>query len=139
MKQLATLGNTLLLLFCLSACGTSRMATYKSDGPIRNLQMATDKEYGYTQENPIRVGGGSNGPGNERAFLNLLAGPNGEAITYSRLGSCCMFKTKNGLFNDSGMLDKYELKWNGGDESIILFLNMYDYETPMCPVGLTLK
>lgn len=46
--------------------------------------ISADKTYGYTQGNPVRVGGG---PSRERAFLDNLRGPNGEKVTYTRLSS----------------------------------------------------
>lgn len=67
---------------CITACSSTRRATYKSDSPLVNLTMATDKSYGCPESNPIRV---------------------------------------------------------GGDEAVVLYLNMYDYEKPMYPVGLTVK
>lgn len=66
--------------------------------------------------------------------LNALAGPNGEKVAYERLGSCCPFKTKNAVFGDSGMLDKYEITIEGSSKKIILYLNMYDSETLQVPV-----
>ena len=54
-------------------------------------EISTDKSYGFTEKNPVRVGGVDKleGPLNERRFLNALAGPNGEKVSYYRLGSCC--------------------------------------------------
>ena len=85
------------------------------------------------------VGKEGGGPKDERRFLNALAGPNGEQISYHRLGSCCGFFTKNGLFGDSGMLDKYEVTYEGLDKPIILYINMYDSDVLQVPVGFTLR
>jgi hypothetical protein len=83
------------------------------------------------------VGGISEGPKNERRFLNALAGPNGEKISYNRLGSCCPFNTKNSPFG--GMLDKYEITYPGLEKSLIIYINMYDSKELVVPVGLKLK
>lgn len=102
-------------------------------------EYSKDKTYGYTKENPIMVGGGSEGPKNERRFLNALAGPNGEILKYNRLGSCHPFKTQNGVFGNTGMLDKYSITYKGLKKEIILYINMYDSDTLKVPVGFTLR
>ena len=101
--------------------------------------FSDDPSYGYTKENPIMVGGGVfEGAQNQRRFLNALAGPSGEQISYTRLGSCCHFKTDNSSFGDTGLLDMYAVTYDGLDEQIILFLNMYDSDLLKVPVGFTL-
>ena len=46
--------------------------------PWRPLtKTATSRDYGYTEANPIKVGGGSAG---ERRYLNSLRGPQGQVI-----------------------------------------------------------
>jgi len=104
-------------------------------------QYSDDPSYGYSEGNPVKVGGISNnqGPLNERRFLNALMGPNGEPITYSRIGSCCKFKTKNGLLDNAGFLDKYEIAYKGLKEPIILYINMYDSDRLRIPVGFKKK
>ncbi len=99
---------------------------------------STDKTYGYTKNNPVMVGGESEGPKNERRFLNALAGPNGEEISYYRVGSCCSFKTKNSSFG-GGALDIYSISYEGLNESLTLYINMYDSDTLRVPVGLKLR
>lgn len=97
--------------------------------------------YGYSPENPILVGSGDNrqGPANERNYLNLLLGPNGEEIKYVRKGSCCPFETKNGILG-GGMLDIYEITYEGLDKPIVLYLNMYDPPKDyLLPAGFKLK
>lgn len=137
--------------FLMSSCATSKKAARKEEIKV-NVQhelldartfkitkFTKDKTYGYTEDNPIKVGGGMEGPLNEQRFLNALAGPNGEKVTYKRQGSCCPFKTPNAVFGDSGMLDMYEVIIEGASEKIILYLNMYDSGTLQVPVGFTLR
>lgn len=99
------------------------------------------KGYGYTSKEPIKVGGVREGigPASERAYLNKLAGPKGEAIWYSRVGSCCPFKTSNGFLNNSGMLDVYKVTYQGNTDTVELYLNMYDYEEQKLPKGFSWK
>ncbi|WP_299985912.1 hypothetical protein [uncultured Pontibacter sp.] len=103
-------------------------------------EVSEDKTYGYDSKNPIMVGGAdkSEGPLNERRFLNALAGPDGEVISYHRLGSCCSFQSKNGMMG-GGLLDKYSITYEGLAEPIILYINMYDSAKLKVPVGFTLK
>ena len=111
-----------------------------SGDPFALTEISDDKTYGYKESNPIKVGGSneSKGPLNERRFLNALTGPNGEAIEYVRVGSCCPFNTKNG-FMGQGMLDKYKITWSGQTEGVFIYINMYDKDKLKIPVGLSVK
>ncbi|MGC1378142.1 MAG: hypothetical protein WA821_18070 [Anaerolineales bacterium] len=89
--------------------------------------VSTDKTYGYTQENPIKVGGDDfGGPPRERAYLDNLAGPHGEPISYNRTGSL-----------DSGdtILDAYEI--SGLSKPVTLYIDEYSFTEPQAPVGFT--
>lgn len=110
----------------------------RDDLTFKIVEFSQDKTYGYTEKNPIKVGGFSDGPKNERRFLNALAGPNGETISYYRVGSCCEFKTKNGPFG-GGMLDIYSVTYAGAPQEIRLYINMYDADILKVPVGFTLR
>ncbi|OJX49430.1 MAG: hypothetical protein BGO88_14385 [Flavobacterium sp. 38-13] len=101
-------------------------------------KVNTDASYGYTEKNPIKVGGFSNGPANERSYLNSLSGPNGETINYERTGSCCAFETKNSPFS-GGMLDVYAVTYEGKKDTVVLYLNMYDKASLKAPVGFKFK
>jgi hypothetical protein len=138
-----------LFIIPFFSCRTSPKASFSTSNSAKIKQVllddntfkievySQDKKYGYTKSNPIKVGGGSEGPKNERRFLNALAGPNGERIHYVRLGSCCPFKTKNSEWG--GMLDMYEVTIEGSEEKVILYINMYDSDVLMVPVGFTLR
>lgn len=104
-------------------------------------ELSEDKSYGFDKSNPVKVGGSneSSGPRNERRFLNALLGPNGEELKYFRAGSCCAFKTPNGAFDNTGMLDNYRVTWTGADDTLNIFINMYDKGDLKIPVGLTAK
>lgn len=110
----------------------------KTSNSFLLTEISKDKTYGYTKKNPIKVGGVNDGPINERRYLNALSGPNGETVHYQRQRSCCAFKTKNGIMG-SGLLDIYEIRYDGLEEPIILYINMYDYEELKAPVGFTIK
>ncbi len=91
--------------------------------------VSTDTSYGYSEDNPIRVGGQSfGGPARERAYLDTLLGPSGEEITYVRLGSVDHAET---------ILDVYEITYSGLAAPIILYLDEYAFETLYAPAGFT--
>jgi hypothetical protein len=139
----------LLLVACKSVEKAGGKAGYGSPQVKQELvddqmflikEYAADKKYGYTVKSPIMVGGGTTeGPKNERRFLNALEGPNGEKVYHQRLGSCCSFYTKNGSYRNIGLLDKYEVTYEGLETPIILYINMYDSDVLKVPVGFTLK
>jgi hypothetical protein len=101
-------------------------------------EVSADPTYGFTEANPVKVGGAleQEGSRNQQLFLNALLGPNGEPITYQRRGSCCPFPTPHG-FAGRGLLDVYEITYPGSADPVVLFLNMYDYDPPKAPRGFS--
>jgi hypothetical protein len=145
MKNLLILLSALLVVSCSSTRNTNTsQSTFTGkhelldDLTFKIVEFSQDDTYGYTQKNPIMVGSFSEGPKNERRFLNALAGPNGEKISYYRIGSCCEFKTKNSPFG-GGLLDKYSVTYEGSTKEIVLYINMYDADVLRVPIGFTLK
>lgn len=144
------------VLFLFSSCSSSKKTTSSSNESTENIEptehalfneitfllteVSTDKKYGYSEENPIKVGGldKSGGPKEERKFLNALTGPNGEDVTYNRINSCCHFESERGMFG-MGLLDVYEVKWVGLKKPKILYINMYDYGQLKAPYGFGFK
>jgi len=109
-------------------------------------EYSTDMTYGYTESNPIMVGGAKEKEGvqNEIRFLKALAGPLGFPVIYKRLYSCCNFYSENGNIGDDGigrgLLDVYEVMHDGLNEPVKLYINMYDSDVLKVPVGgFTLK
>lgn len=134
------------ILLVSFSCTSSRKLSSSSkpiladDNTFLISEKSADPTYGFTEKNPIKVGGveDSQGPKNERRFLNALSGPNGEPVSYQRAGSCCPFKTKNG-FNGRGMLDNYRVTWEGSKDTVSIYINMYDYGQLKAPVGFEIK
>lgn len=111
----------------------------KGDNTFEINQFSTDKKYGYDKDYPINIFyKTTNTDANQERFLNALAGPKGEKITYSKLESCCPFPTKRSDMG-AGFLDVYELKWEGQKKPIVLYLNIYEKGVLMVPFGLRLK
>jgi hypothetical protein len=129
LARMASLG-----LLALAAC-SSTPKERPSRSPLQHRsQHAPPDSYGFTPDNPIRVGGGPDG---QHAFLEALRGPEGQPIAWRRLGSCCEFETPNGLMG-FGLLDMYEVHYEGLERPVILYLDMYDAEPVAAPVGFTL-
>ncbi|HHU26804.1 MAG TPA: 2-dehydro-3-deoxyphosphooctonate aldolase [Bacteroidales bacterium] len=145
MRKIIILFAALLLISCGSTknrsttqsmfSGKHELVDYQT---FKVDEYSQDESYGYTEKNPIKVGGVTEGPMNERRFLNALAGPNGEKISYYRMGSCCHFKTQNSP-TGTGLLDKYSVTYKGATKEIVLYINMYDVDLLKVPVGFTLK
>jgi hypothetical protein len=135
---------TRILCFALVAALVACSATKKiasvpppvllDENTFKVTSISTDKTYGYSEKNPVKVG---NGPKNARRYLNALAGPHGEKISYTRIGSCCTFKTATG-YGGIGQLDKYRITWPGQAAPILLYVNMFDLGELKSPSGFTI-
>ncbi len=139
MKKIIICGIT----WCLISCSVSKnivKTDLLNNQTFALTEVSEDPTYGLSEKNPIEVGGvdKNEGPINERRFLNALAGPNGEAISYRRSNSCCPVKSKNGLMGYA-MLDNYRVTWEGAKDTISIYINMYDSGTLKVPVGFTIK
>ncbi|HEX5653307.1 MAG TPA: hypothetical protein VFX58_09545 [Chitinophagaceae bacterium] len=119
---------------------TGSRAAMLDNNTFELKEISSDETYGYSENNPVKVGGvkDSEGPLNERRFLNALLGPNGETVSYSRKGSCCPFKTPNG-FSGAGLLDRYEVSYEGLEKPVYIFINMYDFGELRAPRGFSFK
>jgi hypothetical protein len=102
--------------------------------------FSKDKKYGYNPDYPVNIffKNTRDEATNEVRFLNALAGPNGEKITYKRLETCCPFPTKRSDMG-AGFLNVYELTWEGQKKPVTMYLNIYEIGILMVPMGLTLK
>jgi len=145
--------HLLLLLIAVSIWGTSPASAQDSKGtsfritaemmgarypPMKLNKQATSETYGYSETDPILIGGGfDEGSKNIYSFLNALRSPNGQKIHYDRVGSCCSFDTPNSPFDGKGLLELYEIMYDGLEAPKRLYFNWYDKKEPLIPVGLT--
>lgn len=148
MKKIALF---LTVLFIVASCGSIKSSIKNVDNnapePVvgKNnsfiiTQYSKDKKYGYDKDYPINIyfRGTKNDTINQKYFLNALAGPKGEKVTYTKMENCCPFPTKNSDMG-AGFLDVYELKWEGQKKPVLLYLNIYERGLLTVPVGLSLK
>ena len=114
--------------------------TLSADNTFVLTEYSKDKKYGYDADYPINVFYQNTKDENLNAerFLNALAGPKGEKITFSKIESCCPFPTKRTEIG-AGFLDVYELKLDGQTESLKLYLNIYEKGYLLVPIGLSIK
>jgi hypothetical protein len=145
-KIILLLSFSVLIISCVSTRSTLKNVddsapdlTLTSNNTFSIHLFSTDKKYGYDKDYPINIFfQTSKSDANQERFLNALAGPKGEKITYTKLESCCPFPTKRSDMG-AGFLDIYELKWEGQKKPIILYLNIYEKGILMVPFGLQLK
>ena len=139
MRNLLYFVLTVFLCSCSSAKRTAKTPLLDNQAFLLT-DISSDPTYGLSKTNPIEVGGVDKGEGplNERRFLNALAGPNGERVSYARAGSCCPVKSKNG-FMGTAMLDNYRVTWEGSKDTVSIYINMYDAGARKAPVGFTIK
>ena len=140
---------TLLLLSVSCVSTKSTLKNVDNNAPDLHLsrentfvitEFSKDKRYGYDADYPINLffQNTRNEKLNQERFLNALAGPKGEKITFTKLESCCPFPTKRTDLG-AGLLDVYELKWDGQKKPVKLYLNIFEKGILMVPVGLSLK
>ena len=146
-KIFGLVASLFLFVSCISTKST--LKNVDDNAPIPKLTknntfvitaFSKDKKYGYDKDYPINIfyRGTKDDVINQQRFLNALAGPNGEVITFSKLESCCPFPSKNTEMG-AGFLDVYEIKWEGLKKPILLYLNIYERGQLMVPVGFSLK
>ncbi len=139
------------LLIVTSSCLSTKSTLKNIDdnAPIPKLtkdntfvitEYSKDKKYGYDKDYPINIFyyNTLQDSINQQRYLNALAGPKGEKISYKKLESCCPFPSKKSDLG-AGFLDVYQLSWTGLQKPIILYLNIYEKGILMVPLGLSLK
>jgi hypothetical protein len=121
-------GAVLLAVFV-----TGPAAAQVSDVPASQrppCEAAPDGEYGYTRAHAIQVGGSPMfGAARQRRYLESLRGPEGQIVSFKRLGS-----TEG---PDDTILDAYEVTHQGLDKPVTLYLDWYHYTEPRLPRGFS--
>lgn len=94
--------------------------------------ISTDPEYGYDSKKPVHAGSAAR----QRAYLDVLRGPNGEKVTYTRTGGCAAYKDLSQPFGQA-IIDCYQVSWEGLATPKVLFINLYKSESLWAPQGFT--
>lgn len=140
-----------MLIFIMSSCVSTKSTLKNVDDNAPNLKLSPDntfvitqysknEKYGYDKDYPINVfyRNTKDEVINQQRFLNALAGPKGEKISYKKVETCCPFPTKKSEMG-VGLLDVYEIYWDGQTKPTRLYINIYEKGILMVPVGLSLK
>ena len=138
-----------LTLFTSCVSTKSTLKNVDDNAPIPKLtkdntfiitEYSKDPKYGYHQDYPINLfyRNTINETINQQRYLNALAGPNGELLSFKKLESCCPFPTKRSEMG-AGFLEVYEVTWEGLQKPIRLYLNIYEKGVLMVPVGFSIK
>jgi len=117
----------------LQICDSTSLAYQKFTYKILT-DKSYDETYGFTPENPIKVG---IGPINQRAYLELLRDVNGNKISYKRKNVGGYYGSDNGIMGLAAV-DSYEIEYrdiDGNPTTVMLYLSFYDYEQPKIPYG----
>lgn len=121
-----------LVLCILMAVGCANQYV----APIVLTEVATDKTYGYSQGNPVKLGGAAEGQKarHREAFLTALRGPQGQPISYVSHGTCCSFDLGS-EGKSRGDLEVLLVTYPGIPKPVLLFLDVYHFEPPKAPLG----
>ncbi|MFP9100534.1 2-dehydro-3-deoxyphosphooctonate aldolase [Flavobacterium sp. RHBU_24] len=147
MKKLLAIASLVLLASCVSTKNTIKniddsaaMPALTKDNNFTITEISSDKHYGYDQDYPVNLGflPAKMGDMNVKRYFGALTGPNGEAITYTKTESCCPFPTKNDAMG-AGLLDIYEVSWNGLGKPKIIYINIYEKGAVKAPAGFGIK
>jgi hypothetical protein len=145
-----TIAFIFLLITSVSCISTkSTLQNVDDNAPIPQIsgnntfvitEYSKNSKYGYDKDYPINIffRNTRDESINQERFLNALAGPKGEEITFKKLESCCPFPTKRSEMG-AGFLDVYEVTWQGQKKPIILYINIYEKGLLKVPMGLSLK
>lgn len=136
----------LLLIGCVSTKSTLKNIDNLAPLPVLKnnvfvlTEIATDDKYGYNPDYPINVfyKNAVNDSINQQRYLNALAGPAGETISYKKVETCCPFPSKNSM-NGGGILHVYHITWPGLTTPKIVYLNSFERSKLMAPKGFTIK
>lgn len=91
-------------------------------------EVSPDTTYAFSKDNPVKVSGG---PRNEKAYLGMLIGPGGRAVTdYYREGS---------VDGKEAILDQYTIIVEGDTLRKPIYLDMYNCDNPKAPFGFGIK
>ncbi len=146
-KRILLIVLTSVLTSCVSTKSTLKNVDDTAPNPTLSKEntfilseYSKDSKYGYNADYPVNVfyQNAKNETLNAERYLNALAGPKGEKITFTKIESCCPFPTKR-IDIGAGTLDIYELQWEGQTKPVKLYVNIYERGYLLVPVGLSIK
>lgn len=148
MKKIKIIFGFILILIitsCISTKSTLRNVDNTVEKPaIKDnhyviTNVSTDAKYGYQKDYPINLGFDNERFGDRSVmyFFNALKGPNGEKISFIKIDNCCPFPTSRSTMG-GGILEIYEVKFEGVKNTAMLYINIFDKGKLECPKGFTI-
>lgn len=147
MKKILLLCAALQLVSCISTKSTikniddtAKMPALSKEKTFLITEISKDRKYGYNQDYPINLGFMpiQSAEVNIARYFGALTGPKGEKITYNKIDSCCPFPSvKNEM--GAGILDIYEVTWEGLKQPVKLYVNLYEKSEVMAPFGFAIR
>lgn len=142
---------SLLVLSFATSCISTRntIKNIDNDAPMPNLskeqtfiinEVSSDSKYGYDPDYPVNLGflPIENADINIKRYFGALSGPNNEKITYLRVESCCPFPSERNSMG-AGLLDIYEVTWDGLAQPKLIYINLYERGKIMAPKGFGVR
>ena len=116
----------------------------EKDSVLRLEGVSDDPRYGYSEDNPIKIGVASfylarNYPDK---YFKSITGPNGQKVIFERIKSCCPFKTVNSSeenYQNVAVLEIYKVTYEGLQKPVYLYINFFDEAKPVAPKGFLPK
>ncbi len=148
MKKIFLCGLVLALATsCISTRNTIK--NIDDNAPMPNLskeqtfiinEISSNSNYGYDPDYPVNLGflPIQTAEINVKRYFGGLSGPNGEKLSYKRVDSCCPFPSdKNSM--GAGILDIYQVTWDGLTQPKLIHVNLYERGKVMAPQGFGIR
>jgi hypothetical protein len=148
MKKILLLSFTVLAFAsCTSTRNTikniddaAKMPALSKEKTFVIVAISKDKKYGYDQDYPVNLGflPYQTAEMNVQRYFGALTGPKGEKLSYTKVDTCCPFPSKR---NDmgAGLLDVYEVTWQGLAEPVRIYVNLYEKGEIVAPYGFGIR
>ncbi|KGO86097.1 2-dehydro-3-deoxyphosphooctonate aldolase [Flavobacterium rivuli WB 3.3-2 = DSM 21788] len=143
--------SSCFLLLALTSCTSTRntirniddtaiMPALSKEKTFVITEVSSDKKYGYDQDYPINLGflPIQTAEINVKRYFGALSGPNGEKLTYKKTDTCCPFPSKKNEMG-AGVLDIYEVTWEGLTEPKLIYINLYEKGKVLAPKGFGIR
>ena len=144
-----------LLLPCLALALTSCISTRNT---IKNIddkavmpalskektfvitEVSKEEKYGYDADYPVNLGfmKFETAEINVKRYFGALTGPEGQAVTYNKVDTCCPFPTQK-FDMGAGLLDIYEVTWSGLALPKRIYINLYEKGEIVAPQGFGIR
>ena len=143
--------SSCFLLLVLTSCTSTRntirniddtaiMPALSKEKTFVITEVSSDKKYGYDQDYPINLGflPIQTAEINVKRYFGALSGPNGEKLTYKKTDTCCPFPSKKNEMG-AGVLDIYEVTWEGLVQPKLIYINLYEKGKVLAPKGFGIR